>query len=231
MEQETPWLFEVKNPNNLPLIDYRQIVELQNSEAGDLKDLSQEDYDKLKLSIEENGFFLPFFLWEHESQFFALDGHQRLRVLNNEDGQPYELPYLLVEADTLAEAKQKLLIITSQYGKMTDEGLKAFTHDLDQDWVNSRVTFQGLRPLNLSLKRDMLPPAETTEAPAETTAPAKPSASHDHYSVYETLMDHNEKLVLLNVINDIQRAIPHLETQGAVLHYMAAYYAERNPVV
>lgn len=131
---------EVKNPNNLPLIDYREIRDLQ----GDLKDLSKQNYAKAVKSLGQFGFFIPFYVWMNEGVPTCIDGHQRLRILKKEKAQPYKLPYLVIEADSLEEAKQKLLVVSSQYGEITQEGFDAFTVDLDEDWLIDTTHFDTL---------------------------------------------------------------------------------------
>ncbi len=131
---------KIHNPNNLPTIDYREVEEFQ----GNLKDLTKDNYAKLKKSIEENGFFIPMFLWKHKGKFKVLDAHQRLRVLKKENAQPYEIPYIEIEAKDEQEAKKKLLLISSQYGTITREGLDEFAFDLDDDWMTDTLNFDNI---------------------------------------------------------------------------------------
>lgn len=102
---------EIKNPSGLPLIDYRKLKPLQ----GKLKSLTSENYQKLKKSIADKGFFMPFFTWtDSAGTTWILDGHQRHDVLSSEKAKPYKVPHLAIEAGSLADAKEKLLVITSK---------------------------------------------------------------------------------------------------------------------
>lgn len=130
----------IQNPNNLPLIDYRKCKPLQ----GDLKDLSEANYKKLKGVLEKRGFDVPLFLWKSGEDYFLMDGHQRQRVMTREDMQPYEVPYILIDAKDEKEAKSKLLEITSQYGTITQEGFDAFIAELDEAEVLEAVHFDAL---------------------------------------------------------------------------------------
>jgi len=97
---------------------------------GNLKDLDDARYAKLKASILAEGFMAPVFVWQDK----ILDGHQRTTVLNGE-GWDVEggVPVIEIQADTEADAARKLLKLTSAYGKPVAEGVFDFmqAHDLD----------------------------------------------------------------------------------------------------
>lgn len=111
---------------NAQLLDYRKIEPFQ----GELKDLSKENYQKLLGSFQKHGFFVPIFIWKSEGKNYCLDGHGRLRVLNQEQikfkNTGYEIPVSYIEASSLKDAKEKLLKITSQYQTITYEGLQSY---------------------------------------------------------------------------------------------------------
>lgn len=126
---------EVSNPSELRLIDYRKVKPLQ----GDLKDLTDRNYDKLKNVLIKRGFKVPLFVWKDVrnvegnivTHYWLMDGHQRHRVMMNENILPYEVPYIEIEAKDQKEAKAQLLEISSQYGTITQEGLDEFTAELE----------------------------------------------------------------------------------------------------
>ena len=96
---------------------------------GDLKSLSDEDAEKLKRSIIRYGISFPFYVWKQNGKSHCLDGHQRQRVLLKMRDEGYKIPPLPVdwiEAKDEAEAKEKILLISSQYGKMTEDSLYQF---------------------------------------------------------------------------------------------------------
>ena len=97
---------------------------------GNLKDLDDARYAKLKASILAEGFMAPVFVWQDK----ILDGHQRTTVLNGE-GWDVEggVPVIEIQADTEADAARKLLKLTSAYGKPQPEGVFDFmqAHELD----------------------------------------------------------------------------------------------------
>ena len=114
-------------------VRYSELIPTQ----GNLKELSTENYNKLKDSIIENGFMIPFFVWEKDDQHFLVDGHQRHRVIESMQLEgfkfPDELPIVKIHAVSLHDAKKKLLLITSQYGEMKGEGLYQFICDNEID--------------------------------------------------------------------------------------------------
>jgi hypothetical protein len=108
---------------------------------GELKELSEREYNKLKKSITENGLIVPFFVWSETGKL--LDGHQRLRVFTRE-GWVMDVPVVYVSAVDELDAKRKLLVISSQYGKVTQEGWDAFTFDIPEPWIQETVQFDAL---------------------------------------------------------------------------------------
>jgi hypothetical protein len=96
---------------------------------GSLKELSDANFEKLKQSILRHGITFPFFVWESEGANFILDGTQRDRVLRKLVTEGYDIPPLpcaLITAKNKREACEKILLISSQYGKMTNESLYEF---------------------------------------------------------------------------------------------------------
>ena len=97
---------------------------------GQMKELRKEQYDQLKQSILSKGFFAPVFVWQNN----IVDGHQRLFVLQNE-GWEVEggIPVVDIQADNEKDAAEKLLLLSSTYGKVDSQGLYEFTqlHGID----------------------------------------------------------------------------------------------------
>jgi len=85
---------------------------------GDLKELSEEGYAKLRKRIETIGFDAPIFVWKNK----ILDGTQRYRILTKmlKEGWtlPKGVPVCDIQAKNLSEAKERLLGYVSQFGKL-----------------------------------------------------------------------------------------------------------------
>jgi hypothetical protein len=107
------------------LADLSELKPLQ----GELKTLSRADYEKLKTSILKHGISFPLFVWRENGDLWTIDGHQRDRVLGRMREEGYVVPQLPVDyihAADRKEALEKILLVSSQYGRMTDESLYEF---------------------------------------------------------------------------------------------------------
>lgn len=126
----------------LPTINSSQLEALQ----GNLKDLADDDIRKLCTAINEKGFFVPFFMWrdEEEDINYVMDGHQRLRIIQELFPGGVHVPYVPIEADDYQDAKERLLLIDSRYGKITKEGFDEYTADMVdfEDFVRDMATFE-----------------------------------------------------------------------------------------
>lgn len=131
-------MIQVHNPTNLPVVKIGDAIPVQ----GDLKVLTKENYDKLKKSIEDDGFYLPIFVWEKDGDFYLLDGHSRQKVMVKE-GWDVEVPYVAVEAEDYDEARRKILYISSQYGVITEDGFNDFVVGLEHLDI-SNIHFDAL---------------------------------------------------------------------------------------
>lgn len=152
-------------------IDYRKLKPLQ----GNLKLLTEDNYKKLKKSFTEKGLFVPMFVWQRGKEFLLLDGHGRERLFEKEKPtfvvngkETTEVPCVVVHAKDLKDAKEKLLLITSQFQTMTQEGLDEFSFDLDDLWKKDTLNFDALN-FNMDarpdLKDGLTDPDEAPEPP------------------------------------------------------------------
>lgn len=126
MEGLPPLRIECEGATTVELDELRDL-------QGELKDLSEENYVKLRNSMTEYGFSFPIFIWlDSEGVKWILDAHQRVRTLKKmrEEGVSIPpLPAVIVHAPDKTTAKKKLLLLNSRYGKITEEGFQAFTQE------------------------------------------------------------------------------------------------------
>lgn len=119
---------------------YRDINALTEFQ-GNFKDLSKENYQKLKKEIIELGFSSPIHIWREN----ILDGHQRIRTLKKMRDEGFEIPLLPiveVEAKDEKEAKKKVLSLTSQFGQITNQGLYEFLNESDIAFDEVKESFR-----------------------------------------------------------------------------------------
>lgn len=120
-------------------------IKVLTSFQGNLKTLAEKEYKKLKTSIEKHGFSFPVFIWKSGKTNFIIDGHQRLLVLQKmvEEGWKIEgdmVPVDWIEAKTKQEAKEKVLISASQYGRIDIESLYEFVEMEGLDFKDLQLT-------------------------------------------------------------------------------------------
>lgn len=106
-------------------ISYKNLIVIQ----GDLKSLSQDGYQKLKKSILKHGIHSPCYVWQDPNdggELKLLDGTQRVRTYGQLEAEGYvipNVPIVRIDAPDINMAKQILLTLVSQYGKIEGQGL------------------------------------------------------------------------------------------------------------
>lgn len=104
---------------------------------GELKTLSDEDFKKGVKSLSRYGFTFPFFVWINDGKTYVMDGHQRDRILKQlkSDGKklPPKFPAVAINAKNEKEAREKILLLTSQYGHYTMDSVYEF---IEQSQMN-----------------------------------------------------------------------------------------------
>lgn len=106
---------------------------------GELKTRNDEHIRKMIDSIKKHGFSIPFFVWKHDGINHVLDGHGRLLALHTLDNRGFmipPLPVVYVDCEDEKSARDLLLRINSQYGKMSAESVLEFIGDFDIDVTN-----------------------------------------------------------------------------------------------
>lgn len=133
---------KVLNPNNLPISPIADLLPTQ----GELKDLTEKNYNKLRNNIKRRGFIDPVSVWEDDKGLkHLLNGHQRQRVLMQEEwNEP--IPYFNIPAKDIQEAAAIVLELTSQYGTITQEGLDSHVakYQLNEAEVYESTSFDAL---------------------------------------------------------------------------------------
>jgi hypothetical protein len=125
------------NPNGLPVIDFRQLVDFQ----GDFKHpISPAALEKIKASLIKHGLFVPKFVWfDPQGAACIIDGHQTHQALESLEADGYQIPpvpYVRVVAADRAEAAEKLLQLNSRYGQINP----------DAQWLHGLPDIETLLP-------------------------------------------------------------------------------------
>jgi hypothetical protein len=111
-------------------VNWRVLRTLQNE---NFKTLYKKEYDKLKASLLKNNFIEPFRVWQKEDEMYCLDGYHRKLILQDllTDGYaiPEMLPAIYVDCKNKKQAAQFVLVFSSQYAKVSDQGLYEFVTD------------------------------------------------------------------------------------------------------
>lgn len=119
------------------LINWR---ELQFIQQDDFKEIPEEAKHKLKASLVGNDFVQPFYVWESsDGILYCLDGKHRTifleELINEGYDVPYQLPATFVSCNGKKEAAKMVLVFSSAYAKITQDGLNNFITLNDLDWA------------------------------------------------------------------------------------------------
>src|SRR4030095_6634653 len=101
------------------------------------KSLSKVEFEKLKKSIVKFGLSFPSFIWKQNGSAKCWDGHQRSRVLTEMQKEGWrvpDVPVVYVDAKNEKEAKEKILLLSSQYWKSTRDSVYEFLTAADIDF-------------------------------------------------------------------------------------------------
>ena len=153
--------------------DIKELVIFQ----GDLKDLTTENYERLKNEILVDGFSEPVSAWENEGQWFILNGTQRLRTLQTMETEGYEIPPIpisIIKAKDIKQAARKCLAFTSQFGQMTMEGLLDFSdkYELDINEIKHDFRYPELNLEKFSTIEPEIKEKEVGELETKNTCPS-----------------------------------------------------------
>lgn len=119
-------------------IRWKEAKWLQNE---NLKDFSDEKAQKLKKSLKEFFFVMPFMVWQDsEGIIWILDGHHRQDTLQEMEAEGVVIPELLdacfIDCESKQEAAKLVLVYTSQYAKLTQQGLQDFVLNFNLDLLD-----------------------------------------------------------------------------------------------
>lgn len=237
-------------------LDYRELLPLQ----GELKDFDEAGEQALLESLKQKGAFVPFFVWVeewHETEatrkpetVWILDGHRRHHTYTKHDitiDGSHKVDCISIDADSLDDAKEKLLLISSQYGTITEEGLAQFLGgtDIDLDFIAQAIRFDALPDTGSVIAQiksitDMnflggntggqgeensgtgTNVQEPPEVPGGATGSGEGN-NPDDYSNFTILMLHSNKLQLVECLDEIRENENLFKLEDALMHLVNLY--------
>ncbi len=133
--------------NKILRTDMLHISDLQWLQSETLKEISNPSLEKLKQSLLTNGFIQPFNVWHSpDKQYYILDGHHRKMALDSlvSEGKiamPETLPCNIISCSDRQEAVKYLLLYSSQYAHITQDGLDELleTEGIDIDSLDAEI--------------------------------------------------------------------------------------------
>lgn len=212
---------------NCKVSDFLELDELTEFQ-GELKKRTDDDVEKIKKSILEYGFSFPFFVWNNGEVNYTLDGHGRIMTLKRMRKMGYDIPALpvvYVGAESEEEAKNLLLRLNSQYGKMTKDSILDFIGDYEIDFEdlalpNGVISFEEIEDEPLEIKTPIY--EITGECPEVSEL------------VYETKFDElDEKIDSADIPEDVKRFLKIAATRHFQFDYekIAEFYAHADKEV
>jgi len=173
----------------------------------------------LKQSLIENNFAMPFFGWQNGEDVFVVDGHQRLQVLMELQGEGVKIPELLdcqlINAKDRKEAVKILLKVYNQRSNPID--LEVLT-----EWVNIEQVEVEVQSLNVVDVSDNSKDYFEIDEKIETDKD-KISSTSDGYSTFELVMLHENKLILLETLNKIKSEFLFEKQEESLMELIRIY--------
>lgn len=110
-------------------VKWRELAILQ---PENFKKFADRNYEKLKRSINRNGFSDPFKVWEEKKKLWVIDGVHRILTMKRMETEGWKIPDTFtanfIKCKNKDAAFEKILIYSSSYTEITQEGLyKALT--------------------------------------------------------------------------------------------------------
>lgn len=117
------------------------------------KEITKKQMEKLKASILNNDFIETFKVTEFDGKVYCLDGYHRCLALSELSAEGYQVPEEFtanfIQCKDMKDAAKKVLVYSSIYASVTDEGLYEFSHDFNIDFESVKCEIE-IPSLNLN---------------------------------------------------------------------------------
>lgn len=145
--------------------------ELQFIQQDNFKEWISNGDEKLIESILKYQFIDPFKVWEHEGVLYCLDGKHRYldleKVSKSGHEVPEKLPATFINCENITEAAELVLVYSSAYAKITQQGLLDFVENFNLDFPDltnllnipefDDIAFQGMLNSNGEDEEKIIP--------------------------------------------------------------------------
>ncbi len=150
------------------LINWRELKFIQQE---NFKEWVNNGSEKLIESILKYQFIDPFKVWQHKGINYCLDGRHRFldleKVIELGKEVPALLPATFIDCSSMKEAAELVLVYSSAYAKITQQGLLDFVNNFDLDFPDLQsimnisdfdaIEFEGLLNKNESNGDPIIP--------------------------------------------------------------------------
>jgi len=113
-------------------VKWKELIPLQNEH---FKEMSKDEFAKLEKSFEKNGSLMAWTIWENKDKKYLLDGVGRKLLFEEKEKQGLKPPDKVycnyLDCKNKKEAAKAVLILSSQYRRITETGLLEFTMQYD----------------------------------------------------------------------------------------------------
>lgn len=156
-----------------------RVIKTEPISWRNLKFIQQENFkewigngdEKLQKSILKYQFVDPFKVWEHDGVLYCLDGKHRFLDLERVSQLGIDVPELLpatfINCDNIQEAAELVLVYSSAYAKITQQGLLDFVQNFNLDFPDlnnllsipefDEIAFQGALNSNGEPQEKIIP--------------------------------------------------------------------------
>ncbi len=156
------------------LIPWQQLKYIQQN---DFKELDPEAKEHLKHSILVNQFTQPFYVWQEEKadDIYCLDGRHRTFILEELKREGHAVPDLLpatfIHCDNKKQAAELVLIYSSIYARITQQGLFDFLqmYEIEYESIASSMHIPDFSTQRFEHKFDLWQTAEAEEPEVEVS--------------------------------------------------------------
>lgn len=153
-------------------------LELEFIQQENFKEWVNNGDKKLLESILKYQFVDPFKVWRHNGVNYCLDGRHRFLDLKNvsESGHvvPEMLPATFIDCDNMKEAAELVLVYSSNYAKITQQGLLDFVQNFDLDFPDLQsmmnipefdtIAFQGMLNQSEGIENEAVVPSSLKDS-------------------------------------------------------------------